>query len=592
MRSHLLLLFLTSLLLLNCSVKSNDEQVLNVYIRKPLKSINPSTASDFYERRTVRQIFETLYSYDYIKRPYQVVPLLADSYPEIDKTGLVYTIRLKKGVYFADDPCFVSNDGKGKELTAEDVEYSLKYFVSAAPFKSAYFVYYIKGLMELRERAKTHVANGGVISDFIMANKVEGIEVVDRYTIRFKLRQPAPYFLETIATTEASIIAREAIDYYGLEIISHPVGTGPFMIKKWSNKENIIVLAKNKSYKHGFYPKDESIDAGKNLPLLDTVNIHIISDAETRNKNFIEGKLDIYTPDEDHYYDYFGVYAGSLKMGKLVGIESSVVPNLDFNGLLFNMDNKLVKNSKYLRQAISLAFDHKVNLKVFNYKDAVASNWIIPPGIFGYDEKYKNPFTNFDREKAKKLLIKAGYPDGKGLPTLTILLTNADAMKRLGSFFVESMLAIGIKVTPVYLNDQSDIVKYVESNKESAHLFIWREFALFSTPDKILRLFYKGKLDYKSNYSSYYNPEYEKLYEQIVLMPNLNGKLTLINKMRDIVVEDVAFIPLYFSVLYRAYHGYVKNYKPNLMYFDSYKYLRIDLKEKSEILKKLKKEDE
>lgn len=580
-------------LILSCESDNSIKNELNISLRSRSTGVDPLSIDGFYRERIARQIFEGLYEYDYLKDPYDVTPVLADGMPHLSRDGLVYTIKIKKGIHFTDDECFP--DGKGRELTASDVVYSFKHFASYPPYNKAYFMYYIKGLMDHREKAKIALKRGEDLDEFLSKNDVEGLELLDTYTLRIRLRQVCPYFLETLTVPGASIMAKEAVRHYGADIDWHPVGTGPYVLAGWGNGEK-IVLVRNPSYKHGAYPssgpkdaKEAGLlkDAGRPLPFVDKITFLFVKEDKQRKDMFDAGLIDIYTPEEDYFYEYFPNGFNLAEKYRQKGVRSFVEDNVQFNGIMFNFNEPVIGKNPDLRKALSLAFDNSKNISVINYMYHSPAQWVIPKNIYGYDPSYINPYAMYNIKKASEYLKKAGYDGGMKLPELVMLLRDTPALRRMGEFFSETAYKIGVKIRLEYVRSQEDVYEVLDKKNMVVHMFFISEMSSFSTPEKMLRLFFKGKLKYKTNYAGYYDPEYESLFERVVVMENGPEKLKLMNRMRDIVVEDCPFIPLSFSVLYRLYHGYVHNYKPHLLMFDRYKYIRVDMNEKSRYLKEL-----
>lgn len=567
MKTRAILFLFASIVLFSSCLKK--EKTLNIYSRQKIQNIEPATASSIYEQRVSRQIFETLYEYNYVGDQNELTPLIAGSMPKVSKDGLTYTIKIKPNVKFTDDKCFKATKGKGRYVRAQDVINSFKYFTASPPFNTSYFVYYIDGLSDFRKKAKLANSQGVGLVDFIKNNEISGLKLEDELTINIKLIQPCPYFLETITQPGASIIPIEALEYYGKDFNKHPVGTGPFILQ--SNKKDRTVLVKNNNYTHSKYED-------KQLPFVDKIVIKSLQTDEERASAFNKGEIDLYSPEQESFYDYFPKDSQLDKKYLDLGVKAEQISNSKFTALFLNMNDPLIANNKFLRKAIVRSFDNAKNISVFFYERPITAYWIIPPHVFGYDPNYRPPFM-YNLEEAKKDLAKAGYPEGKGLPELVLLLDNTPLMLRIGNFFVESAKKIGINVKLEFVNRSSDIKK--------AHIFAISEYSIFSTPEFLLRVFYKGKLKYRTNISGYYNPKYEALYEKVVLLNKGPEKLKLLNQMRDIVLEDYAVIPMSFSVIYRLYYDYVKNYKPHVMMFDRYKYIDIDEEQKDKTKKAL-----
>ena len=589
----ILFLFISLTLLSSCLKR---EKTLNIYSREKIRHIEPARISNLYEQRVSRQIYETLYEYSYLGDQNELVPLIAESMPIISNDGLTYTIKIKPNVKFVDDQCFQNTKGKGRFVNANDILYSLKYFSASPPFRKSFFMYYIDGLIEFRKNARLAYKNGISLVEFIKNNEVPGLKLIDGLTIRIKLIQPCSYFLETMTQPAASVVAIEALEYYGKRFNEHPVGTGPFILDSL-NKNGKTILLKNKNYSHTKYPvsgteeeKNRGLlnDAGATLPLIDKIVVKNIHTDREREIAFNKGEIDIYSPEQESFYDYFPKDNQLSRDYMDIGIGVEHVNNSRFTGLLLNMADPLIGKNKFLRQALIHAFDNAKNVSVFFYEKPITAYWIIPPHVYGYDPNYKNP-CSYNLKEAKRDLLKAGYPEGRGLPELVLLVDRSPLMGRVGQFFVESASKIGINVKLDFVDKLDEIKKIIDDGSKKIHIFAVSEYSIFSTPESLLRMFYKGKVKYKTNYSSYYNPEYELLYEKVVLMEKSPEKLKLLNRMRDLIVEDHVIIPMSFSVIYRLYYDYVKNYKPHVMMFDRYKYIKIEEEQKKKIIRKLSK---
>ena len=203
-------------------------KVLRVAFSIAETTFDPAKIVDLYSRTITPHIFEGLYTYDHLARPIKIKPLTAAAMPEVSADFRTWTIKLRAGIYFADDPAF---KGKPRELVAQDYVYSLKRFfdpVNRSPVYTSLHDEGIVGLEALRDAAlKTK-------RPFDYDREAEGLKAIDRYTIRIRLDKPRPRFLETLASSDLfGGVAREVVEFYGAEVDAHPVGTGPFRLKQW-----------------------------------------------------------------------------------------------------------------------------------------------------------------------------------------------------------------------------------------------------------------------------------------------------------------------------------------------------------------------
>ena len=199
---------------------------------------DPAGVQDLYSATIEQMLFETLLTYDYLARPSKLVPLTAEALPEVTDNGKTYTVRIRKGIHFIDDPAF---KGRKRELTAADYAYSLKRLID--PKLRSPWAWLVEGkivgLDELAEAAKK-------TGKFDYDAKIAGLETPDRYTLRIRLKDTdynLPYIL---AHEPTSAVAREVIEAYRDEsgrAMSNPVGTGAYRLKQWVRSSKIVLDA-------------------------------------------------------------------------------------------------------------------------------------------------------------------------------------------------------------------------------------------------------------------------------------------------------------------------------------------------------------
>ena len=192
-----------------------------------VRSMDPAKAGDVESALVTSRIYETLLQYSYLDRPYHVEPLLGASLPDISADGLTYTFRLRKGIFFQDDPCFRATGGKGRELVAADFIFSFKRIVDIKMASDGAWCFsQIVGMEEWRA-----TTGGDKPTDF--SRPIAGLQAPDPYTLIIRLKQPQPQLLWILTMHYTSAMPREAVEFYGQELGNHPVGTGAFILKEF-----------------------------------------------------------------------------------------------------------------------------------------------------------------------------------------------------------------------------------------------------------------------------------------------------------------------------------------------------------------------
>jgi ABC-type transport system substrate-binding protein len=561
-----------------CTFKSKVEppNTLHLVVEAKIKGLDPIYADDTYSSLQVSQAYETLLQYHYLKRPYTLVPALAEAMPEMSSDGLTYTFRLKKGVLFQDDPSFKETHGKGREMTADDVVYSLKRLADPRFLSTGWWTLdgKVVGLNEWREAS---LKSG--TSDY--SQPIEGLKVKDRYTVQIKLKQRSSQFLYLLSMQFASVVPHEAVEHYGKELINHAVGTGPFRLAEY-NPNSKIVWVKNPTYRKDVYPsegapgdKESGLleDAGKTLPLADQLVVQVFVERQPMWLNFLSGKLDLASIPKDNFGTAVTPSKELSPELKAKGMSLIKSPGLDVTYGTFNMTDPLLKKNKYLRQAMSLAYDEATFIEIFYNGRAIPAQGPIPPGFSGYDPNFKNPYRQFNVAKAKALLEKAGFPGGKGLPVLEYAST-ADTTGRQGSeYFQKMMAAIGITVK-VNTYSWPQLLEIIKNRKAQ----IWEHAWMADYPDaeNFFQLFYSKNAPPGPNDANYSNPEFDQLYEKALLLPDGTERTSIYKKMQLILAEDCPWIFKSHRLGYAITQPWLKNYKPNDFDHTRYKYYRVE----------------
>ncbi len=584
-------------------VEEPNEMVLHHVLSTKIKSLDPGNMRDVYSVIVASQMFEPLYQYHFLKRPYELVPLLAEDMPQISPPihdgGLTYTIKIKKGVYFQDDRCFGSRpagsvpDGKGRELKAEDFVFSLKRIANIKYLSQNWSIFdnKIVGLDEFREYTKTCRSE----ADVDYSRQVQGLTTPDDYTLVIKLKKPWPQLCMALADIATAPVAKEAVDYYGRDIISHPVGTGPFRLNVW-RRGSYIELVRNPAFRGELYPSrgepsDAEAgyldDAGKQIPFADRVVWTVIEERQPAWLLFLQGKVDATVIPKDNFDEVMGGTGELTPAMKQRNIHLKTFKDPSTYWLGFNMAEPVFGKNKPLRSAISYAIDREKFIELFFNNRHLVAHGLIPPVMPSYNPEIKEKgYAQYDPEKAQELLKEAEKIHGGKLPRLKITLPGTNTWYRqYGQLLKRNLNAIGLEVETEYMDRPTYLEKV---NTKSVQMFTSGSSA--STPDAqdFLAMFYSRYYAPGPNKFNYSNPEFDELYEKAQAMLDSPEKRRLYRKMELIVLEDCPAAFLNHRVAYVLHHDWYKNYKPHAFAYGLSKYRRIDTAKRAAYKKLLK----
>jgi ABC-type transport system substrate-binding protein len=448
---------------------TNPPKVLRVAFQVAETSFDPAKINDLYSRTVTPHIFEALYGYDHLARPVKIKPLTAAAMPEVSSDFRAWTIRLRPGIYFADDPAF---KGQRRELVAQDYVYSIKRFFDPANRSPVYGSLHDEGILGLDELRNESLARK---RPFDYERQAEGLRALDRYTIRFRLDKPRPRFLYTLAASDLlGAVAREVVEHYGKEIDAHPVGTGPFRLKQW-RRSSLIVLERNPGFRDMRYEAEPAADdvegqailarmKGRRLPIIDEVEVAIIEENQPRWLAFLNAQTDmIGTKAAPLPAEFINV---AVPGGRLVatlgkrGVHVERVLNADIAFTYFNMEDPMVggytPDKVALRRAISLAYDVEREIRLVRKGQAVPAQSRVVPHTSGYTTAFKSEMSEYDPARAKALLDMYGYVDRDGdgwrempdgSPLVLRMATQPDQRSRqLDEEWKKNLTAVGLRV--------------------------------------------------------------------------------------------------------------------------------------------------
>ena len=510
--TRLLIFSLSVIWFSGCTAKrepAEERRVFRYNEAADISTLDPAFARDQANIWAVNQIYNGLVQLD---DHLSVVPCIARSW-KISTSGTEYTFYLRNDVYFHDSPCFAG--GSGRRVTAHDFEYSLN-----------------------RLSDRVIAAPGAWILNY--CDEVRPVETVDDTTLVIRLKRPFPPFLGILSMQYASVIPHEAIEKFGSDFRSNPVGTGPFRLGMW--KEGVkLVLTKNPNY--------FETENGARLPYLDAVSITFLPDKQSAFLEFIKGKLDFLSGIDPAYKDELLTKSGELnpKYSDRVTLLKSPYLNTEYFAILMDPDandgsDQNPLRNREVRKAINYAFDRVKMIRYLRNNIGFPGVFgIVPPGVPGADTSA--PHYEYNPAKAKDLLDKAGYPGGKGLPELVLTTTSdyIDICKFIQFQLAEQGITLRIEISPPAA---------MREMRAQAKLPFFRASWIADYPDaeSYLSLFItENHTPAGPNYTRFKNREFDELYHSAMSMTNDTLRYEQYREMQQIIMRESPVIILYYD---------------------------------------------
>ncbi len=553
----------------------------------------PSTNSDFYSSTILSQILEAPLTYDYLARPVQLVPNTAEALPRIEEGGRRITLRIKPGIFFADDPAFKGSprlNAQGRrELTAEDYVYAIKRFYDPRYASSDLYLFEaakLLGLSELRQQALQQK------KPFNYDAPVEGVRALDRYTLQLRMADPDPRWHFNLAMPAITgAVAREVVEHYGKDIGAHPVGTGPFRLAQW-RRASRIVLERSPDYRQRVYegqPADEPIAQaiaqqlqGRALPLVDRIEVDIVEEAQPRWLSFLQGDFDwMAVPPA---FAPLAVPGGQLapflrKKGVQLQTHLQAVMAMHY----FAMEDPVVggytPEKVALRRAISLAYDEPADIRLLRHGMAIPAQSTIAPHTFGYEEDYRSEMSAYYPERAAALLGISGYLDRDGdgwreSPTghplvLRIASLASQEDRAANELWKRSLNAVGLKVV-FEVSTWPELLKKTRTGGLQIWGFRWSA----QSPDGgfYLSIAY-GPNAGDANDPRFALPAFDRLYEQQRRLPDGPERMALMRQAKNLLVAYMPYKAHRHDIVATLLQPWLKHYWMHPFMRDSWQYL-------------------
>jgi len=599
-----------------------QQKILYSSFSEAPKTLDPAVAYTTASHIITGNVYDTLLEYHFLKRPYELIPALAESVPQAvarPDGGASYLFRIRDGIFFHSDPCFSlsQGDGRTRKVTAADFAFELARLADPSvnsPLASSFtavlgFTQFAERLAALR-RAEPAFAALPAPEQYRRAGGIAGVLARNDLELEIALSETKPQILYFFAMPFTTPVPWEAVAYYngqqGREhFADHPVGTGPYRLVLY-DKQHRMLLERNEAWYGGtaslqqapgaMFPREidrqdimsTQIDgdyAGRRLPFIERINFTREREDIPRFNKFLQGYYDEGHIIKESFDAVVQNDALSPQMAaRGMRLDKTVEPSIFYIG--FNMDDALVgapagEAGRKLRQAMSLVIDAKAYLDLFLNARGVLAQTPLPPGIFGYDAAYRNPFRQPDLARAQKLLAEAGYRNGidarTGAPLkLTFDTPNTTAQALLQyQFYVAAWRQLGLDVE---INATTYNQFQAKVRRGAYQLFTWGWIADFPDPENFFFLLECGNAQAKSagpNTANFCNPEFDRLYHAMKSLPNTERRAGLIKRMLGLLEQERPWIELFHNEEYALSHAWVINSKPMGLSYPTYKYMDV-----------------
>jgi ABC-type transport system substrate-binding protein len=572
------------------SETASGPKVLRYAFRVAETGFDPAQVQDLYSNTVLSNILDAPLTYDFLARPAVIVPNTAAALPQLSEDFTTLTLRLRPGIFFQDHPAF---HGKRRELVAADYVYAIKRFFD--PRYKSPRLYLLEnaqllGMADLRSAA----LKGG---RFDYDREVEGVRTLDRYTLQLRFARPSPRFHQYLADNSfMGAVAREVVESYDdKQIMAHPIGTGPFRLVDW-RRSSRIVLERNPGYRNETYRAQPAADdaeatqvaarlAGRQLPMIDRVEIFIVEENQPRWLAFLNGEHDL--------VDEIPVDLANLIVpnGQLApnlarrGVQMDRTPRPSVDMALFNMEHPVVgghaPQQVALRRAISLAYSADDEIRLVRKGQSVPSQSPVAPLTTGFDPTFRSEMSEFNPARAKALLDAFGYVDRNGdgwrerpdgTPLVLEMATQPDQLSRqLDELWRKAMTSIGIDM-------QFKSAKWPENlkNSRAGKLMMWRVGWSATQPDgdTFLALGY-GPNKGQANHARFDLPAFNRLYAEQQTLPDGPEREAAFFEAKKLFVAYAPYKFLGHRIDTSVAHPWIVGYRRHPFMRDFLKYIDI-----------------
>ena len=543
-------------------------------------TFDPAASDDIPSSDIIRMIFDPPLEYDYHARPVKLRPATLTAMPDVSADGKTFTLAVKPGIYFQDDPAFA---GKKRELIAADYVYAIKRLMDPKIASPNYYLVENKivGAKPVRAAAEK-------TGKFDYDSEIPGLKTLDRYRLQVVFEKPQFEFIYDLAAATFSAVAREVIEKYRDErgrVREHPIGTNAYQLipSEWKRSSR-IVLGKNPAYRDETMPLAGGATSALRVPQIDRIEVSILEESLPRILAFQSGELEqVDVPRDLHERMFNGNALKPEFAAKGIRHTRFMEPQLSFQ--YFNMNDPVVggtaleKNA--LRRAILMGYNKAREAQIAFKNQVELATQLIPPTQSGHSPEL-NLRPPYDPELARALLNRFGYKDcdgdgfreAPGCKPLTFTRSNpTDSKSRLqDEIWKQSMDAIGIRVQ--FFNQKwPDLIEMSRTGKLQSWGWSW----ISSGPggDGYASLLVSRNIN-AINDMQFKDAEYDRLYDLAQTRP--------LGPERTAVYAALSKIAAANTVLDFGFHTYandvsqpwLKNYARHPFWRTPWKFVDID----------------
>ncbi|MEE9392058.1 MAG: ABC transporter substrate-binding protein [Planctomycetota bacterium] len=468
----------------------------------------------------------------------KIVPKLLAKLPEIDESGRLVTLTLRKGVRFADDACF--KDGRGREVEASDLVHTILRHADPATGSLYYRAYFAGRIIGL----DAHQAEAATAGALDYESKIRGLRIKSKRVLEIWLTRAYPQLSALMTMPFFSLIPSEARRAYGSGLADNPVGTGPYLFDANASDVKALVYRANPKYWNRGGP-ERSQD--RVYPRNAGVRFQIVPTSKNIESRFKLGDIDFLDLDTNNRSRYLNVFN---RLKKSVRPLKSKVVHSDgarLHYLAFNLKNKVLAKKK-VRQALALALDRSTYRRQFYRGAARLADHIVPPSVpmATPEASYPWAYGKRDLKRARKLLAEAGYPEGKGMPEFVLDVPYEGKLAKLEVAIIErSFKELGVRIQARI----QPFAKYIDrARKGITEISVNYWFADYPDPENFFLMLIAanspkpGTTFDAPNIGFYKRPEYEALYKRASKLPPGEIRGELFAEMLKILQEDCPWI--------------------------------------------------